>query len=291
MLNVAIRLRSTTCWNVSSERRSVAADRAHRHAAAGGVHHRVAAAERRDGVGQRALGALEVGHVALEVRPAQRARHAGAVARRTVEHRDLPAAGDDALGGGLRHPRRAPDRDQTQSLQFHARSSVCVRSGDAYCVSTRRYDSASRPSGSPPSGRVGRVPAPDALVEPVGVGDLADVAPQRLELALERVGDVDERRRCRRPSARYISADRPRLEALVEQLGVGERVPGVGVHRGHGRLAGGEVVGMAGVDALEVALGRLADDPLRSHPADHAADVAPQVEVDARGDRRDSGGT
>ena len=103
------------------------------------------------------------------------------------------------------------------------------------------------------------------------------MAPQRVELALERVGDVDEDvGRVR--GGEVDLADRPGLEALLEQLGVGERVAGVRVHRGHGRLARGEVVGMAGVDALEVALRRRADDPLRTHPADHAADVAPQVE-------------
>jgi LmbE family N-acetylglucosaminyl deacetylase len=38
------------------------------------------------------------------------------------------------------------------------------------------------------------------------------------------------------------------------------------------------VVGVAGVEALEVALRRRADDPLRTHAPDDAADVTPEVE-------------
>ena len=134
-----------------------------------------------------------------------------------------------------------------------------------YSVSTRRYDSASRPSGSPPSWRSAVFQLPDALVEPVEVGHLARVAAQRVDLALEGVGDVDEHVGGAAVGEVHLG-HRPRLEALLEQLGVGERVAGVGVDRGHRRLARREVVGMAGVDALEVALGRLADDTLRAGP-------------------------
>ena len=56
--------------------------------------------------------------------------------------------------------------------------------------------------------------------------------------------------------------DRVGLETLVEQLGVGEGVAGIGVDGADRRLAGGQVVGVAGVDAVPVALGRLGEDPL-----------------------------
>ena len=43
-------------------------------------------------------------------------------------------------------------------------------------------------------------------------------------------------------------------------------------------VTAGEMVGMARVDALVVAIGRLTQHPLRAHAPDLAGDVAPQVE-------------
>ena len=65
---------------------------------------------------------------------------------------------------------------------------------------------------------------------------------------------------------------------MLEQLHVREGVARVRVHRAQRRLARGEVVGMAGEDALVVALGRLRHHPLRFALADHPADVAAQVD-------------
>jgi hypothetical protein len=107
---------------------------------------------------------------------------------------------------------------------------------------------------------------------------LARVAAQGLELAVERVGDVDEHVGGARGGEVHL-AGRPGLEPLVEQLRVRERVAGVGVDRRHRGLTGSEVVGMARVDALEVALRRLREHALRTHPPDLSADVAAQVEA------------
>ena len=60
------------------------------------------------------------------------------------------------------------------------------------------------------------------------------------------------------------SGDGVGLEALLEQLGVGERVAGVGVDRAQGGLAGRHVVGVAGADALPVPLGALDEDDVRA---------------------------
>ncbi len=52
---------------------------------------------------------------------------------------------------------------------------------------------------------------------------------------------------------------------------------GIGVHRRHRRLAGGQMVGMAGIHEVPIALGRLGDDALGPHLADDAADVPAQL--------------
>ncbi len=70
---------------------------------------------------------------------------------------------------------------------------------------------------------------------------------------------------------------RPGLETLhVEQLGMGERVAGVGVDGTDRGLAGGQVVGVAGVDEVPIAFGRLGEHALGPYLADDPADVAPQ---------------
>ena len=59
---------------------------------------------------------------------------------------------------------------------------------------------------------------------------------------------------------------------------MGERVAGVGVHGAHRRLARRQVVGMAGVDGVPVALGRLGEHPFRPDLADDPADVAAELD-------------
>ena len=76
----------------------------------------------------------------------------------------------------------------------------------------------------------------------------------------------------------HSSGTDPGLETLdVEQLGMGERVARVGVHRVDCGLAGGQVVGVAGENELEVPLGRLRQHPLGPDLTDDAADVTPQL--------------
>ncbi len=57
-----------------------------------------------------------------------------------------------------------------------------------------------------------------------------------------------------------------------------EGVPGVRIHGVQGRLTGGQVVGMTGIDEAQIPLGRLGHDALRADLADHTADVAAEVE-------------
>jgi hypothetical protein len=65
----------------------------------------------------------------------------------------------------------------------------------------------------------------------------------------------------------------------TEQLGEGEGVAGVGVDGTDGGLAGGQVVGVAGVDPGPVPLGRLGHDPVGPEAADDPGDVPPEIEV------------
>ena len=72
--------------------------------------------------------------------------------------------------------------------------------------------------------------------------------------------------------------DGPWLETLVvQELGVRERIPCVGVHRVQRSLTGRQVVGMTGEDEFQVPLGRLGQHPLGPDLADDAADVTPQL--------------
>jgi len=66
------------------------------------------------------------------------------------------------------------------------------------------------------------------------------------------------------------------LEALVEELGVRERVPSVGVDRAGRRLTGGQMVWMARVHALPPPLRRGCEHDLGTKGADCSRDVAPQ---------------
>ena len=70
------------------------------------------------------------------------------------------------------------------------------------------------------------------------------------------------------------------LEPLIGQkLGVGERVAGVRVNGAQCRLAGGQVVRVARVDAVEEALRRLGDDPSGAEQPDLAAHVTAQLDA------------
>ncbi len=57
-------------------------------------------------------------------------------------------------------------------------------------------------------------------------------------------------------------------------------VAGIGIYGVDGGFTSGQVVGVAGVDELQIPLRRLGKDALRANLPDHAADVA--AEVDGR---------
>src|SRR5215212_6077436 len=57
-----------------------------------------------------------------------------------------------------------------------------------------------------------------------------------------------------------------------------ERVARIGIDGAQRRLAGRQVIRVTRVDALVVALWRRAHDPLRLHRADHARELAAQIE-------------
>ena len=144
-----------------------------------------------------------------------------------------------------------------------------------------RKTSAEAPSGSPATLAVLARPGDDALRDGVRVGHLALVAHEGGHLALHGRGRLHGDAGLRPATAGAHDPqlrDAPGLEPFVEQLGVRERVAGVGVHRAHGRLAGGQVVGMAGEDGVPVALGRLGQHALGPDLADDPADVAAQLE-------------
>ncbi len=144
-------------------------------------------------------------------------------------------------------------------------------------VSTRRNPSARCPGGSPAASAEACPHARMRSAVPAGSGIWLVWLSKRLDLAVERVGDVDEHRGIRR--RHHVDLRRhPRLEPLVEQLGMGEGVAGIRVHGRERRVTAGEMVRVARVDALVVAIGRLAQHPLRAHAPDLAGDVAPQVE-------------
>ena len=130
-------------------------------------------------------------------------------------------------------------------------------------VATTRNDSARRPSARPAPAPAPATHGPDAVVEPLALADLAPVAAQGGDLAVEGVGDVDGpvgAGRRHHPDLGHGVG----LETLLEELGVGEGVAGVGIGGAHGRLAGRQVVGMAGADAVPHPIGRLAHEALRA---------------------------
>ena len=104
------------------------------------------------------------------------------------------------------------------------------------------------------------------------------VAEQRFDLAVDGVGDVDEHVGVRRRHHVHLARDprprSPRRAAPDARRGCAAS----GYTAASVAVTAGEVVGMARVDALVVAIGRLAEHPLRAHATDHARDVAPQIE-------------
>src|SRR3954451_3850148 len=91
--------------------------------------------------------------------------------------------------------------------------------------------------------RIGAVPPANHRFKGVWLRMLARVGVQRRHLPVERLGDVDV---AVGPlhAGHPCLGDRPGLE--VGELGERERVARVGVDGAQGRLAGGEMVGMAG---------------------------------------------
>ena len=123
----------------------------------------------------------------------------------------------------------------------------------------------------------GRDPTANPLVHPGRVGELALMAVQRGELALDVVGDVDGAigpRRAHHPDLGH----RPRLQPLGHQLWEGELVAGIGVDGTERGFSSGEVIGMAGVDPGQVSLRALGDDALGTHLTDDAGQVPTQVQ-------------
>ena len=104
------------------------------------------------------------------------------------------------------------------------------------------------------------------------------MAQQRLELALDVLGDVDDIGDGRVGRQPHL-ADGPRLVAFLQQFRKREGVARIGVDGAERGFAGSQVVGVAGEDAIEGAVGRLAQHHLRPHLADDPADVAAQRPV------------
>ena len=99
--------------------RAVLAERAHRDAAARGVHRDVQPAERVDRVGQRELDALVVDDVDRVERAAQLRRDLGAGRRRQVEDRDRRALLAQQLG----RRRPCPTAPPTTTMRLRSRRS------------------------------------------------------------------------------------------------------------------------------------------------------------------------
>jgi len=82
------------------------------------------------------------------------------------------------------------------------------------------------------------------------------MAAQRVDLLVERLCDVDVRRRAGVAAGHDPDlAHGPRLEPIVGEGQVRVRVAGVRIHRAERGLAGGQVIGMRRVDPFEVAFG------------------------------------
>ena len=146
------------------------------------------------------------------------------------------------------------------------------------------------PRAARPAARRAR-PASHHRRDRVRIGHLALVGQQRVDLAVDRGRDVDVVGRVVAPDPQPELVDGAGLEALVLELGMRPAVAGVGVDRADGGLARREMVGVARVEAIPVAIGRLRRAPGSGAPADHAGDVAAQLERRLRRGRPDSRGS
>ncbi len=113
----------------------------------------------------------------------------------------------------------------------------------------------------------------------VGLADLRLVAEECLDLRLDVVGDVDEVVEVGAGHHPHFG-DGVRFETLFgQEMREGELVARIGVDRRQGGLSGSKVVGMAGIDPVEVPHRRLAQDQIRLHLTDHSTDRLAQFEV------------
>ena len=230
-LNVAIRLRLTTCWNVSSgigpSLLIVRTDTPPPavFTTASTPPSVLTASASASSVPSKSV----TSHSTYD--PPSVDGDLGARAPGPVEHGDLPTSGDDALGGGLRHPRRSTDRDQTQPLQFHARDPSVAAIVLACCL--LRVDAQVRLGeaalGQPAERR--RSPCSSPGCARRGRRDRSCWLTWHFSASILRsnVSVMSTTTSVPLAVARYDLADGPGLEALLEQLGVGERVARVGV--------------------------------------------------------------
>ena len=125
-------------------------------------------------------------------------------------------------------------------------------------------------------------PGPDPLLHRGGVPVLTAVTHQRLDLAVELVGDVDHVLPFG-PERNPDLVDRPVVQVDDRAPGECERVAGVRIDGGHRRLAGRDVIRVRAVRRVQVPHRQLGDDHLRAHLSDDHADVVTKVQV---GDHR-----
>ena len=187
-------------------------------------------------------------------------------AARAARCREQRAVGDAAgVAQDRDRARRSRRRSASRADASHrARSSSPVR----HRVSTTRIASAKRPSGRPASSAIARVQLRTIVSVAAGIGQLALVRQQRLDLAVDRVGDVDVVRRLRR--GRRRSTPRRRSTARGPRRassGCAQRLRASGYTAATRRLARREVIGMARVDAVPVAIGRLRHHAVAAAPA------------------------
>lgn len=105
------------------------------------------------------------------------------------------------------------------------------------------------------------------------------MAQQGVDLGADGVGDVDEMVEI---GTRHHPdlGDRVWFEAFVgEEFGIGELVTGVGIDRTEGGFTGGEMVGVARIHPIEIALRRLTEDDVGPDLADHTGERFAELEV------------
>src|SRR5215211_598840 len=123
---------------------------------------------------------------------------------------------------------------------------------------------------------VGCEPLAHFLFEPVAMCGLALMGPKRGDLAVKHIGDVHVVVGARAAHQPYV-ADLPRLQPLlVQQLRMGERVPGIGKDCAQGCLAGGTMIRMVPMETAPTPLGTPGKQPGWPHLADQSRDVPAQ---------------